>query len=235
PTSTPITNPGGATCVGGTQSAGACICPQGTAPVGSGNNFTCVAGGKPSQGIPCKIGQTRNSAGDCVSIDSVVTCTGGTVVQGVCGCPSGTKPVGSGTTFKCEADKVIRQQQQTSTSGQRPATDNCICPPATMSLVGGVCTTTAHANPMTPPVCASGQKPATDNCLCPPATMSLVGGVCTTTAHANPITPPVCASGQKPATDNCLCPNTMSVVGGVCMPTAVGNPCTPGELIVRTK
>jgi hypothetical protein len=240
---------GGATCVGGMQSAGACICPQGTAPVGSGNNFTCVAGAKPSQNIPCKIGQSRNSAGDCVDTNSLVTCTGGTVVQGVCGCPSGMNPVGSGTTFKCEASKVIRQQQSTCSSGQSPAKDNCNCPSSTMSLVGGVCTTSTVAKPITPQTCASGQRPATDNCLCPPSTMSLVGGVCTTSTAAKPNptgggtntgggqttgAPATCASGQRPSVDKCTCASPMRAVAGVCTSTPNNpnnrrNACSAGE------
>jgi len=234
---TPPTSGGSttATCVGGTQAGGACICPTGTQPVGSGNNFQCVAKGAgtpPSSSVLCAPWQTKDASGKCVATSSLVTCTGGQVVQGVCGCPSGTIVTGSGTNFQCEPNKVIRQQQQTCRPHQKPAIDNCVCSPSTMTLVSGRCIISRNSGmPTATPTCASGQKPATDNCQCPPSTMSLVGGVCTTSTVAKPGAPTptrTCASGEKPATDNCACPpSTMSLVGGVCTTSTVAKPGAP--------
>lgn len=198
-----------ATCVGGTQAGGACICPPNTAPVGSGNNFTCVAGAKAGPNIPCHLGQTRNAAGECVDINSVVTCTGGTVAQGTCGCPIGTTVTGSGTNFQCEPNKVIRQQNDpnnpagsttttsnpNSTGGGRPNAGRacqdgelmtgCNCEPPMSGGPNNRCSVAW--------TCQGGTMVAGRGCQCPANTTAVhVGGtrtMCQLVNNSNPTTP----------------------------------------------
>ena len=117
------------TCAGGTMSQGACVCPVGSTLTGGGANFRCVTsqaitctGGKIEQGVCgcpagtqlsgggnnfqcvasnpiCNLGE-RLVDGKCVNLNAAITCTGGKIEQGVCGCPAGTQLSGGGNNFQ---------------------------------------------------------------------------------------------------------------------------------------
>ncbi len=78
------------TCTGGRIEQGVCGCPTGTTLQGGGTNFQCVAAARTGTNTVCQIGETKDAAGNCVKLNASITCTGGRIEQGVCGCPTGT-------------------------------------------------------------------------------------------------------------------------------------------------
>ena len=55
----------------------------------------------------CQIGETKDAAGNCVKLNASITCTGGRIEQGVCGCPTGTTLQGMPAyTYNAAAEQV---------------------------------------------------------------------------------------------------------------------------------
>ncbi|WP_431202247.1 hypothetical protein ACQ86E_24985 [Bradyrhizobium betae] len=228
------------TCTGGRIEQGVCGCPPGTTLQGSGINFQCVAGAAGGNNKVCQIGETKDAAGNCVKLNASVTCTGGRIEQGVCGCPTGTTLQGSGSNFQCVAGtgttlvKPDTNPRQCN-AGENPQAAKCLCPNS-MTIVNNVCTAPTTIKPDTNPrQCNAGENPQAAKCLCPNS-MTIVNNVCTAPTTIKPDTNPrQCNAGENPQAAKCLCPNSMTIVNNVCTaPTTIKpdtNPrqCNAGE------
>jgi len=241
------------TCTGGRIEQGVCGCPSGTTLSGSGRTFQCVAANTAPTPTPtptptpggttttpiCPLGQTAVN-GSCVSLNDSITCTGGRIEQGVCGCPSGTKMTGSGRNFQCVAantggvtvdptDPKTGQPTQTCGPGFTGSPPNCTKQGDTTTTqpVGG------------PPVCADGQNTAS-GCRCAAPLTILPGGKCAQPTARGA----ACLEGQNIAQTGCNCVAPLKPIeNGFCgrlllnetKPISKGGTCTEGQDIVATK
>lgn len=208
------------TCTGGRIEQGVCGCPAGTTLQGGGTNFQCVAAGGNNK--ICQIGETKDAAGNCVKLNASITCTGGRIEQGVCGCPSGTRLTGSGQNFQCVAANT------TPTPTPTPAT-------------GGGATGGGQPTPQTgggPPRCTDGQNTAS-GCLCAAPLTVLPGGKCTQPTARGA----ACLEGQNIAQTGCNCAVPLKPIeNGVCgrlllnetKPISKGGICKQGDDIAAT-
>ena len=230
------------TCVGGRIEQGVCGCPAGTTLQGSGRNFQCVAANTGVNPTPtptptgagtnpiCSLGQTLVN-GRCVSLNDSITCTGGRVEQGVCGCPSGTTLTGSGRNFQCVAANTGATPTPTPapTTTPTPITTPTSTPSTTPTNTGGG----------GPPVCTDGQNTAS-GCRCAAPLTALPSGKCTQPTARGA----ACLEGQNIAQTGCNCVAPLKQIeNGYCgrlllndsgKPSA-GGTCKEGDDIAATK
>ncbi len=174
PRPTPVNNPVVTSCPAG-QTGTPPNCVKPVAPVVT----TCPAGqtGTPPNCVPgvttttpvCAIGQT-NVNGVCTNLNASITCTGGKIEQGVCGCPAGTTLTGGGRNFQCVASTAPKVCPA-GTSGPNCAPD-APCDPRTQTGTPGKC-----VEKVIP--CAGGTVDrGSGTCACPTG-LRAVDGVCT--------------------------------------------------------
>ncbi|MFH1343337.1 MAG: hypothetical protein ABIL01_19330 [Pseudomonadota bacterium] len=174
PRPTPVNNPVLKSCPAG-QTGTPPNCVKPVAPVVT----TCPAGqtGTPPNCVPgvttttpvCAIGQT-NVNGVCTNLNASITCTGGKIEQGVCGCPTGTTLTGGGRNFQCVASTAPKVCPA-GTSGPNCAPD-APCDPRTQTGTPGKC-----VEKVIP--CAGGTVDrGSGTCACPSG-LRAVDGVCT--------------------------------------------------------
>ncbi|MDO8399020.1 MAG: hypothetical protein Q7T45_14485, partial [Bradyrhizobium sp.] len=117
----------------------------------------------------CAIGQT-NVNGVCTNLNNSITCTGGKIEQGVCGCPAGTTLSGGGRNFQCVAGTAPKVCPA-GTSGPNCAPD-APCDPRTQTGTPGKC-----VEKVIP--CSGGTVDrGSGTCSCPSG-LRAVDGVCT--------------------------------------------------------
>jgi hypothetical protein len=223
------------TCTGGRIEQGVCGCPSGTQLTGSGTNFQCVrgdlppptGGGSTTTAPVCALGETAQN-GKCVKLNESITCSGGKIDQGVCGCPAGTRLAGSGTNFQCVAANTGTTPTPTPTTTPTPAT-------------GGGATGGGQPTPQTgggPPRCTDGQNTAS-GCLCAAPLTVLPGGKCTQPTARGA----ACLEGQNIAQTGCNCVAPLKPIeNGFCgrlllnetKPISRGGICKQGDDIAAT-
>ena len=137
------------------------------------------------------------------NLNAAITCTGGKVEQGVCGCPQGTRLTGGGTNFQCVA-----------TGAQNPG-GTPVVPPTTCgpNRVG------------TPPACQCAPGRSGPNCApdapCDPRTQTGTPGQC-----VDKVIP--CEGGiVDRSSGTCTCGSGKGAVNGVC----VAKTCSGGQMV----
>ena len=257
------------TCTGGKIEQGVCGCPTGTALSGGGRNFQCVAtgGGVAPTPMPtptptgttttpvCAVGQTAVN-GVCVNLNDSITCTGGRVEQGVCGCPSGTSLTGSGRSFRCVAAAPTptptptpapvtgggvtgggQTGTQTTTQsaickqGDDIAATKCTCNMNTVDAGGGkfICSSVTYTT------CTDGQLMTGSGCKCRMKTVKVGNDLyCTVSGKAPLVGGASCTEGQSTAGGcRCVLP-LVDLPGGRCGKPTRGGACLEGQNIVQT-
>jgi len=215
------------TCIGGRIEQGVCGCPAGTRLTGGGNNFQCVAstGGGTPPTPTCNLGE-RLVDGKCVNLNAAITCTGGRIEQGVCGCPAGTQLTGGGNNFQCVAS-TGGGTQQTCAPGFTGTPPNCVAVPPPPPRPPGA-----------PPLCTDGQNTAS-GCQCAAPLTVLPGGKCTQPTRPGA----ACLEGQNIAATGCNCVAPLKPIeNGFCgrlllnetKPIGKGGVCTEGADIKAT-
>ena len=255
-------------------------CPAGTTPQVGGNILRCISqatgGGTPQpQPTPvvnptggaggtgaggtttpiCQLGQRLDAATNkCVSINTV-TCTGGTVAQGVCGCPAGTTLQGGGTNFQCvtgtgagggtpSGSPTTTPVVTTCPSGTTGTPPNCVPvkvvrdPTVTNPQIGPAVTTTvdpATGIQTTKTTGPTGAVTTQQTCApgftgTPPNCKSTAGGGPTNTSRA-------CNVGEVPQAAGCQCKDPLFIFDGKCAQQTLAKPlpiptraCTVGEV-----
>ncbi|MDO9561474.1 MAG: hypothetical protein Q7J60_07645, partial [Bradyrhizobium sp.] len=165
-----MTPTAGQACLDGQNMSSGCLCLLQKFDIAGGGSVCATRAPPATTTTVCQIGQTKDAQGNCVSLNASITCTGGKIEQGVCGCPAGTTLSGGGRNFQCVASTAPKVCPA-GTSGPNCAPD-APCDPRTQTGTPGNC-----VEKVIP--CAGGTVDrGSGTCACPSG-LRAVNGVCT--------------------------------------------------------